>query len=63
MTWQVMVKWYGADLDSVEIECIEPEPIETIDAFDSVHEQIMEKVIEHMDEIVASGYNEDDRGW
>lgn len=61
--FRVTVKWYGGDWDDIEIDLIEPEPIETIEAFDSIREQIMEEIIEHIGEIVASGYNEDDRGW
>lgn len=63
------MKWWGGDLDGVEIDRIEIQPGIEIGEYrynevrSEIREQLMDVVIEQMHEIVASGYNEDDKGW
>lgn len=66
-TFSVTLRWNEGDLDGFDVDRIEPNGGSTWDMQpylqDDIREAINEKCVELLDEIVASGFNEDDRGW
>ena len=66
-TFSVTLRWNDGDLDGFDVDHIEPNGGSTWDMQpylqDDIREAINEKCVELLDEIVASGFNEDDRGW
>ena len=66
-TFAVTIRWYNGDQDGFAVDDIQPIAGQTFDdqgyTMDDVRDAIDEQCMEMLDEIVASGFNEDDRGW
>ena len=66
-TFSVTLRWNDADWEGYDVEGIVAQNGQTYDdqgyTMDDVRDAIDEECLRHLDEIVASGFNEDDRGW
>ena len=66
-TFSVTIRWNDGDLDGFEVDDSQPVNGQTFDPHgytrEDVEDAINEKCVAMLGEIVASGFNEDDRGW